>query len=393
MLCYLLLLAFEDPRALIERGVLALEANDLVMARAQFETAAKQAPTYAVAWMLLAQTRAKQGELKGAGEAAALAEKYGGKDPAILLGLANFYGSTMGDLLRAASFGERYAVLVPADLGAWLRVASLYLSLGKPAEAIAAGVRGKPSAELSLVLGKAYLERKEWAKADAAFDAAVRLGPYDEEVRFAAAQGRLLHQDFAGAASVLLEARKVFDKSASLELTLGVAYYGQRKFDKAVEQFLLAIRLNPEMPQPYAFLGRILEHAGERLPEVRASFEGLELRHPESPLGWLLHAKALVAEFPSGYPPEAARALELVEKSVAIADGDADAQLVLGGLLFRKGDLAGAVTHLEKSAALNAKDSAVHFQLARVYGAMGRKDDATRERALHEKYAEQEKAK
>ena len=117
MLFYLLLLAFEDPRALIERGVLALDANDLVKARAQFETAAKQAPTYAVAWMLLAQTRAKQGELKGAGEAAALAEKYGGKDPAILLGLANFHGSTMGDLSRAAAFGERYAVLVPGDLG------------------------------------------------------------------------------------------------------------------------------------------------------------------------------------------------------------------------------------------------------------------------------------
>lgn len=393
MLFYLLLLAFEDPRALIERGVLALEANDLVMARAQFETAAKQAPTSAAAWMLLAQTRAKQGELKGAGEAAVLAEKYGAKNPAILLGLANFYGSTMRDLPRAASLGERYALAAPTDTGAWLRVAGLYLSLGRPEEAIAAGLHGKPSSELSLLLGKAYLERKEWAKADAAFDAAVRLSAYDEAVRFAAAQGRLLHEDFAGAAAVVLEARRVFDKSAQLELTLGVAYYGQRKFDKAVEQFLLAIRLNPEMPQPYAFLGRILEHAGERLPEVRASFEELERRHPESPLGWLLHAKALVAQFPSGYPPEAARALELVERSVAITDADADAQLVLGGLLFRKGDLAGALLHLERSAALNATDSAAHFQLARVYGAMGRKDDAARERALHEKYAEQEKAK
>jgi hypothetical protein len=39
---------------------------------------------------------------------------------------------------------------------------------------------------------------------------------------------------------------------------------------------------------------------------------------------------------------------------------------------------------------MNAKDSAAHFQLARVYGALGRKEDAARERGLHEQLAEQE---
>ena len=394
MLVALLLLILEDPRLLIERGVAALKANDLATARAQFESAAKQSPASAAAWMLLAQTRAQQGELKAAAEAAVLAERFGGKDPAILQGLANFYGSLTKDLPRAADMGARYAAVAPAsDTGAWARVAALYLAIGKPVEAIAAGLKGKPSPELSGTLGRAYLERKDWAKADAAFDAAVKLNPYDEQPRFAAAQARLLHQDFAGAVQVILDARKVFDKSAQLELTLGVAYYGQRKFDRAVDQFLLAMRLNPDLPQPYAFLGRILEHAGDRLPEATQRFEALEQMHPESSLGYLLHAKALVAQFPSGFPPEAARALELVEKSLSIAEADADAQLQLGALLYRRGDLAAAATHLERSAALNAKDSAAHFQLARLYAAMGRKEDAARERALHEKYAEQEKAK
>jgi hypothetical protein len=41
---------------------------------------------------------------------------------------------------------------------------------------------------------------------------------------------------------------------------------------------------------------------------------------------------------------------------------------------------------------LNAKDSAAHFQLARVYVGLGRKEDAARERGLHEKLAEEENA-
>ena len=395
MLVLLLLLIFEDPRKLIERGVASLDSNDLAGAQASFESATKQAPTNAAAWMLLAQTRAKQGDLKLAQDAAAQAERFGAKDPAILQGLSNFYGSAMRDLPRAAALGARYAQLAPADETAWQRVAALYLAIGKPEMAIDAGLRGKPSAELRVILGKAYLERKDWAKADAAFADAVRLSPYDEETRFAAAQGRLMHQDFVGAEQAVLEARKVFDKSAQLELTLGVAYYGQRKFSKAVDQFLLTMRLAPDLPQPYAFLGRILEHAGDRLPEAAERFEAFEQRHPESPLGYLLHAKALLAQLPNGtgFPAEVARALSLVEKSVSLVEADADAQFQYGVLLFRKGDLVAAASHLERSAQLNAKDSAVHFQLARVYRALGRKDDAARERGLHEKYAEQEKSK
>ena len=174
-----------------------------------------------------------------------------------------------------------------------------------------------------------------------------------------------------------------------------MAYYGQRKFDTAVDQFLFTMRLAPDLPQAYAFLGRILEHAGDRLPEAAARFVEFEQRHPESPLGYLLHSKALLAQLPggAGFPPEAERALSLVEKSISLAEADADAQFLCGVLLVRKGDLGAAAAHLERSAQLNSKDSAAHFQLARVYGALGRKDDAARERALHEKYAGQEKAK
>jgi tetratricopeptide (TPR) repeat protein len=398
LLPFLLLLILDDPAKLIAHGVAALGANDLTVAQTDFEQATKQAPSNATAWMLLAQTRAKRGDSKSAQEAAAQAERFGGKDPAVLQALANFYGSAMRDLPRAAAFGARYAQLAPAnDTTAWQRVAALYLAIGKPDQAIDAALRGKArdsSADLRLILAKAYMERKDWSKANAEFNEAIKLNPYDEGSRFAAAQAHLVRQDFAGAEQVLLDARKVFDKSPQLELTLGVAYYGERNFTKAVDQFLLTMSLAPDLPQPYAFLGRILEHAGPRLPDAIEAFTAFEKRNPESPLGYLLHAKAIVLQLPSGngFPPEAEQALALVQKSLSLNDADADAQFQMGVLLYRKGDLEPAAAHLERSVQLNAKDSAAHFQLARVYAGLGRKEDAARERGLHEKLAEEENA-
>ena len=40
------------------------------------------------------------------------------------------------------------------------------------------------------------------------------------------------------------------------------------------------IRLDDTVEQPYVFLGRILEHAGARLPEVIASYAAWEKKAP-----------------------------------------------------------------------------------------------------------------
>lgn len=81
------------------------------------------------------------------------------------------------------------------------------------------------------------------------------------------------------AVRVLEAAKKVFDNSAQLELTLGIACYGQRGFSEAVDSFLRAATLAPDVEQPYVFLGRILNQAEARLAEVTqkiAAFAGLK---------------------------------------------------------------------------------------------------------------------
>lgn len=380
----------------IQEGLAALDSGNLTGARLSFEQATRLDPKHAGAWLLLAQTFAKQSAPDLAIAAARKAEMFGGGDPAILQGLANFYGSLVPDLPKAAEMGARYAETNPNDVTAWRRVAGLYLSIGKLEQAIAAGVRGlraDPGPELRVILGRAYTERKQWADAATELSEAVRLDPYNEDAHFRLSQVYLLQQDFPRAIGVLENARKTFDKSPQIELALGVAYYGARQFPQAVNQFLKTAALAPGLPQPYYFLGRMMDHLADRLPEVTERVAAFEAQNPRSYLGPLLHAKLLMAELPpSGFGEQAAAALALVEKSLALREDDADAQHQAGVLLERKGEFAAAAAHLERSIALNDKDPAPHFGLARVYERLGRKSEAEQQRALHASLSGEEKA-
>ena len=147
----------------------------------------------------------------------------------------------------------------------------------------------------------------------------------------------------------------------------------------------------PAVAQPYAFLSRILEHAGERLGEATQRFAEFNASHPEDAMGYLWYAEALVARFgPSGESAESEKALDLLKKSLTLNANIAETHYQFGCLLERKRDYAGAASELERSVALNPKESAAHFHLSRVYDKLGKKEQAARERELHEKLTESE---
>jgi tetratricopeptide (TPR) repeat protein len=363
----------------------------LVIAASQ----AAPAPASARVWVERAETFAKQKDMARARSAALTAEKLGARDPEIFQALANLYATALKDPPKAAALGARYAELSPRDRTAWRRLAAYCLNTGQPDKAIAAGKRGLAadnSAEFHSIVGQAHAARKDWANAVAEMSAALKLNPYDEQIHFQFAQVYLVQQDFASAAGVLENARKIFDKSPQIELALGVAYYGWRKFPEAVTQFLKTMDLAPDVPQPYLFLGRMMDQLGERLPEVAARFEAFEKRNPSSPVGYLLHAKALIARLPpTGFPSEANTALQLLEKSRSLNDSDAETHLQMGLMLERKGDYPAAAAALERAVKLSPKGTAARFPLARVYDRLGRSREAAEQRALHEKLGEAEK--
>ena len=369
---------------LLRGGLLALQRNDLASARDQLAKASFLRPDDPRVWLGIAQARARSGDKQQGDEAAARAAKLGSGDPIVQHGLALYYANT-GDLPRAAAYEARFAGAT-GDPEAFERAASLHLEAANPARAVELARQGLARgnrASLQNVLGKAQEAAGDSAAAIAALQEAIRLNPYEEAYYFDLAQVLMVHHNFEVAIPVLESSKRVIAKSPQLELALGVAYYGQRRFADAVDSFLRTIDLGPDIQQPYLYLARILDDARERLDEVRRRFEAYHHAHPESPLGPYLVAKAIMAQLPTGgFPEEARRAEELLRLSVQRNGEPWEPHFLLGSLLERKGELTEAETVLRRSIERNPAHPAPHLPLARVYLRLGRKEDAARERDL-----------
>ncbi|MFO0282185.1 MAG: tetratricopeptide repeat protein, partial [Acidobacteriota bacterium] len=126
------------------------------------------------------------------------------------------------------------------------------------------------------------------ARAVSELQAAIRANPLVEENYTQLGNLLLSTQNFREAIVVLEYARTKFPASAQAALSLGVAYYGARRFEDAVKGFVEASKLAPDVEQPVLFLGRIWEHAGEHEAEVVERFRAYSLAAPRSALGHFL---------------------------------------------------------------------------------------------------------
>ena len=347
-----LLLFAADPaqvNSLLRSGLVALEHGQLTEARTELEQASKLDPENAVVWVSLvrAYQRLKQPSLAQA--AAEKAERNGAGNAIVAHALASYY-TDLGQFSRAAALEAEYAKSPTADSGVAGRVAGLYLNAGEPKKAL-------PYAEAA------------WSAAKS-----------DPQVAFVYAQALLKVQDFTRAADVLSGASASNPKDAQLMLALGVARYGQRRFSEAIDAFLKTIALDPQIPQPYLFLGRVLDQAGPQMPAIIDDYRRwlkLEPKRSEPPL---LLAKALVAS--NGDNSEAET---LLHRSPELDDKSWEAHYQLGLLLSKKHQYKEAAVELEAATRLNPNEPMPHYHLARVYDRLGEKDRANAERETHKR--------
>ena len=363
-------------------GLTALNNNDLATAQSQLEAAAKLQPKNAQVWLALAQAYGKAGKTKPAGAAVALAEQLGADDPLVLHGLAYYYTEALNPA-KGAMYEARYAQKNPRDEEAVFRAMDLYLRAGLPKAAIALARKTlavKNEAALRFSLAKALEADNQFEQAIPEFKQVVTLRPYDEAAYFELAQAYLRRQKFAEALAVLQPARAKFDKSAQIELAAGVALYGLRRFPETIEAFLHVIQIDPEIEQPYVFLGRMIEVAEGKLPEVAGALGVYASSKPKNYISSYLYAKALAAQQaePVQYEP-------LLRKSIELNGKFWESHFELGTALERSKDFPGAAAEFEKAIGLNPKDATTHYRLARVYDRLGQKDKAAAERALHAK--------
>lgn len=186
-------------------------------------------------------------------------------------------------------------------------------------------------------------------------------------------------QNFSEASLILQAARAKFPSSAQPALSLGVAYYGLRRFQDSVAAFLDAGRLDPAAEQPVAFLNRMSEHWGDRRSDVINLFTAYAKSFPRSALAHFVLGRA------TSDAGELRRAIELNPRTP-------DVHIELGAVLEKQRDFPAAIAAFRRAAELAPRNPVPHYRLARLYARSGDSERAEAERALHEKLSAEEKA-
>jgi tetratricopeptide (TPR) repeat protein len=318
---------FEDT---FRTGLLALQRNDLKTAEFNLLAAAKLAPGNGRVWIALAQTYRKLNQPPQADAAAAKATLLGASDSLVQKSLVIYYSESRQNF-KAAEAQARYSLLNPQDSAAREKAEALY---------------------------------------------------------FESAQPLLQQQKFAEAIVALRQACEQVKGSAQLELALGVAYYGLRQFDEAATALLATIAIDPEIEQPYVFLGKSLDQIPGRLPEALRLFVIYQRTHPTRALGYLLHAKVLNAQ---GTEPENTQ--RLLEKAISLDEREPSAHFELGSLHYRARRYEEAAKEFERCLALDPQNAAAHYRLANVYSRLGKLEAAQAERGLHAKLVKEQESR
>ncbi len=262
-----------------------------------------------------------------------------------------------GELSEARSVLEEASRAAPQDPYIWTSLAETYLRTGETGKAEAAAVKAQQIAGKNPVVIHAL-----------------------SLFSFKYAQELLRKQDFTHAADTLSKALKSDPNDSQLVLALGVARYGQRRFDEAIGLFLQVIQIDATIEQPYVFLGKMLDQAGPHLPEITKDFEDWNRRQPTNPRAPLVLAKALLTT-----DSHSQRAAELLRRSIELDPSDWESHYELGVVLAANHDYTNAAVELETSIALDGAEAMPHYHLARVYDRLGRSEKAKAEREIHQK--------
>lgn len=387
--------AAAQPAGPFERAVAALNQGDFQAARDTLLPYVEKAPNDGRALLALAQAHRALDEPDLAEARLDKVAELAPRQPVLFRGLS-MYWEAAGEPDRAAEYEAFYARAFPGDDSALGRAAALYLDAGHAANAVefarSALARGE-SAALQNLLGKAYAAAGRDDEAEKALREAIRLRPYDEDLRYDLGYFHLEAQRFEEALAAFDEGRKTFAKSSRLALGAGIAQYGLRNFSGAVAAFLDASRYDPALPQAHYFLGRTLAHAADRIDEVVAVQRAFAEARPDDYLGPFLLGQALVAALP---PDAGAEAVETAERalrrSIELKGDFWESQFELGALLDEQRRFAEARPFLERAVELHPKASKLHYRLARVYARLGERELAAREREIHAELTEAERS-
>jgi tetratricopeptide (TPR) repeat protein len=387
-------LAAQTGEEYLRDGLVALQSNNLQAALTALQKAQQFGFSDARVRLALAETYRLLDRPQDAEAETQAVETLAQDDPTLLRALSVYFENA-GNAAEAARIESAYAQNFPDDLSGFGRAATFYLEAGdftNAAEFAMSGLERQEVVSLYEILAAAQAQLGRDQEAAEAFENAIRLKPYDEELRYSLAYLSLRRQEFDQALKILDEAGRIFDKSPNIELGRGTALYGMRRFDEAVEAFLKAARLAPGAAQPHYFLGRMIEHAGDRIGQILERQRAFAAAQPDSYLSSFLYGQALLASLPpSDDPATYDECAQILRRSIELKNDYWESHFELGQALERQKLYEEAQAEFERAVELNPSSSKPQYRLSRVYTRLGKTDLAEAARRKHAELAEAER--
>ena len=227
----------------------------------------------------------------------------------------------------------------------------------------------RTSAKLRIRVASALLEAGEYETALRTLEGLPAADRNSAEVSYWRARG---YEKLATAAYLRLY--QADPNSYRLHQLMGDLEAAKGDDGKAIEEYRAAIALRPSVSNLHYSLGHLL-WKDLKVPEARVEFEAelaLNPRHPGA-------LNDLGDTYLLEHQPN--KALPYLVRALAADSGNPDIHRDLGTAYSELGDYRKAEEHF-KIAMSNDHDGSVHYKLARVYQALGEKENAAREFAL-----------
>jgi tetratricopeptide (TPR) repeat protein len=225
---------------------------------------------------------------------------------------------------------------------------------------------------LTALAGLAHFGLGDYAAAVPYLKQATAADPTNLPFRMTLAQSCLWSKQYQCVLDVYKQIVTLNAESAEADMLAGQAYDEMKNDIEALEQFRAAAKADPRLPNVHFGYGYLLWRQ-LKFDEAEEEFKAELSNNPE-------HTQALTflgdSEIRMGHPDEA---VPLLKHALRIDDSVAMAHLDLGIVYEGQGLKDAALKEFQVAARLTPHDPAVHWRLARLYQAMGRKVEAKAE--------------
>jgi tetratricopeptide (TPR) repeat protein len=136
--------------------------------------------------------------------------------------------------------------------------------------------------DAQVMLGTAYMDAKQWDKAEAALRRALAINPQATTASIALGDVLRREKKYDEAEKVLADVLKLNDKSAEAHFTLGEVYWEKNDLPKAGVQVGTALQLKPDYAEAHLLAGNLLLRA-RKAEEALAEFQEYLRLAPDGP--------------------------------------------------------------------------------------------------------------